>query len=154
MTGLLVFKDKLKFFYGKYDRYITMLIKFLLGFLAFTMLNQNIGFMTKLKNPLVPLLLGLVCSWLPYGAITFLAAVFMLTHLYAISLEMTLIALAFMLIIGILYYGFQPGDSFLLLVTPILFWFKIPYMVPLLVGLSGGLTCVIPVSTGVFLYYA
>ena len=58
-----------------------------------------------------------------------------------------------LVMVAILYYGFQPGDSYLLLLTPILFQFKIPYVIPLLAGLSGGLTGVIPVSCGVFIYY-
>lgn len=154
MIELLVFKEKLKAFYGKYDRYITPVIKFVLGFVTFYLLNQNIGFMAKLKNPMIPLLLGILCAFLPYGMMAFLAAVVMLLHLSSVSFELALIMLVFLLIIGILYYGFQPGDSYLMLITPILFFLKIPYAVPLLVGLSGSLVSVIPVSCGVFLFYA
>lgn len=154
MIELLVFKEKLKAFYGKYDRYITPVIKFVLAFATFYLLNQNIGFMAKLKNPMIPLLLGILCAFLPYGMMAFLAAVVMLLHLSSVSFELALIMLVFLLIIGILYYGFQPGDSYLMLITPILFFLKIPYAVPLLVGLSGSLVSVIPVSCGVFLFYA
>lgn len=154
MIELLVFKEKLKAFYGKYDRYITPVIKFVLAFSTFYLLNQNIGFMAKLKNPMIPLLLGILCAFLPYGMMAFLAAVVMLLHLSSVSFELALIMLVFLLIIGILYYGFQPGDSYLMLITPILFFLKIPYAVPLLVGLSGSLVSVIPVSCGVFLFYA
>lgn len=154
MIELLVFKEKLKAFYGKYDRYITPVIKFVLAFATFYLLNQNIGFMAKLKNPMIPLLLGILCAFLPYGMMAFLAAVVMLLHLSSVSFELALIMVVFLLIIGILYYGFQPGDSYLMLITPILFFLKIPYAVPLLVGLSGSLVSVIPVSCGVFLFYA
>lgn len=154
MIELLVFKEKLRAFYGKYDRYITAAIKFALGFATFFLLNQNIGFMARLKNPMIPLFLGILCAFLPYGMMAFLAAVVLLLHLSSVSFELALIMLVFLLIIGILYYGFQPGDSYLLLITPILFFLKIPYAVPLLVGLSGSLVSVIPVSCGVFLFYA
>lgn len=153
MIGLLVFKEKLRMIYGKYDIYILLFVKFLLGFVSFFLLNQNIGYMTKLKSPAVPLVMGLICAFLPYGGIAFLSGVFMLAHLYSVSPEFALIVLIFLLIMGILYYGFQPGDSYLLLLTPILFYLKIPYAVPLLVGLSGSLFSVIPVSCGVVIYY-
>lgn len=153
MIELLVFKEKLKAFYGKYDIFINPVIKFALGFMTFYLLNQNIGFMEKLKNPLIPVVFALACSFLPYGAMTFLAAVVMLLHLSSVSMEIALVMLVFLLMIGIMYYGFQPGDSYLLLITPILFYLKIPYAVPLLVGLSGSLLSIIPVSGGVFLFY-
>ena len=78
MMSLLVFKERLKEFYVKFDIYITPVIKFVYSYLAFWLMNRNIGFMAKLTNPLVPLVLALACSFLPYSAISFLAAAFML----------------------------------------------------------------------------
>ncbi|MFR5601141.1 MAG: ABC transporter permease [Lachnospiraceae bacterium] len=153
MMGLLVFKEQLKAFYGKYDMYIKPVLKFCLSLSVFLVMNQNIGFMARLKSPAVVLALSLVCSFLPYGVITALAAGFMLAHVSVVSLEITLLLGVSMLIIALLYYSFQPGDSYLLLLTPLLFVFKIPYAIPLLVGLSGNIAGVIPVSCGVYLYY-
>lgn len=153
MIELLVLKEKLKAIYGKYSMFVDPAIKFLLGFMTFYLLNQNIGFMTKLKNPLIPLALALVSAFVPYGAITFMAAVVLLLHLSSVSFEMMLLMLVVFIIVGILYYGFHPGDSYLLLLTPILFYLKIPYVVPLLAGLSGGLVSAVPVGCGVMIFY-
>ena len=109
--------------------------------------------MAKLTNPLVPLVLALACSFLPYSAISFLAAAFMLAHLWAVSFEVTLVMAVFVLVVALLYYGFHPGDSCLLILTPIFFVLKIPYAIPLIVGLSGGMISVIPVGCGIFIYY-
>ena len=153
MMGLLVFKERLKAFYARFEIYITPVIKFIFSYLAFYMMNQNIGFMAKLMNPFVPVLLALVCSFLPYGAISLISAIYMLAHLSGISLEVTVIVAVFVLVLALLYYGMNPGASYLLILTPIFFMFKIPYAIPLIVGLSGGLISVIPVSCGVFLYF-
>lgn len=153
MMGLLVFKERLKEFYARFDIFITPVIKFIFSFLAFSLMNSNIGFMTKLTEGYIPLVLALVCSFLPYGAISFLAAGFMLAHLSGISLEITLVMAVFIVVVGLLYYGFQPGDSYLLVLTPVFFLLKIPYAIPLIVGLSGSVISVIPVSCGVFIYY-
>lgn len=154
MMGLLVFKERLKEFYARFDIYITPVIKFVFSLLAFSLMNKNIGFMPKLTEAYIPLVLALVCSFLPYGAISFLAAGFMLAHLSGISLEITLVMAVFIVVVGLLYYGFQPGDSYLLVLTPVFFLLKIPYAIPLIVGLSGSVISVIPVSCGVFIYYA
>ena len=153
MMGLLVFKERLKEFYARFDIYITPVIKFIFSLLAFSLMNKNIGFMTKLTEAYIPLVLALVCSFLPYGAISFLAAGFMLAHLSGISIEITLVMAVFIVVVGLLYYGFQPGDSYLLVLTPVFFLLRIPYAIPLIVGLSGSLISVIPVSCGVFIYY-
>ncbi|WP_367565947.1 ABC transporter permease [Lacrimispora sp.] len=154
MMGLLVLKERLKELYARFDIYITPVIKFIFSGMTFFLINNNIGFTAPLTEPLVPLVLALVCSFLPYGAISFMAALFMLAHLWGISLEITLVMLVFVLAAGLLYYGFQPGDSYLLILTPICFLFKIPYAIPLIAGLSGSAISVIPVSCGVFIYYA
>lgn len=153
MMGLLVLKERLKEFYARFEIYVTPVIKFIFSCLAFFLMNTNIGFMAMLTGPFIPLVLALVCSFLPYGAISFLAAGFMLAHLSGISLEITLVMAVFVVVVGLLYYGFQPGDSYLLVLTPVFFLLKIPYAIPLIVGLSGNIVSVIPVSCGVFIYY-
>lgn len=153
MTSLLLWKEHLKSFYSRYSHGIQPVIRFLFALCTFLSLNINIGYMSKLKNPLVIILLCLVSALLPYGAIVFLAGCLLVAHVYAISLEMALITLVLMLTVAILYYGFKPGDSYLIVLTPLAFLFKIPYVVPLLVGLGGSLASVVPVGCGVFLYY-
>ena len=153
MIGLLVFKEKLKQFYEKYNIYIVPVVRFLVGFLTFWLINANVGFMTKLKNPLIPVVMGLIASFIPYGVTAFLAGIFILIHVSQVSLEIALIIFVFMLAVTVLYYGFRPGDGYLLLLTPLLFFLRIPYVVPLVVGLSGSLVSIVPVCCGVCIYY-
>lgn len=153
MTSLLLWKEHLKGFYSRYSHGIQPVIRFLFALCTFLSLNMNIGYMNKLRNPLVVLLLCVVSALLPYGAIVFLAGCLLVAHVYAVSLEMALITLILMVTVAILYYGFKPGDSYLIVLTPLVFIFKIPYVIPLLVGLGGSLASVVPVGCGVFLYY-
>ena len=153
MMGLLVLKEKLKGFYGKYSLYLIPAAKFAMGAAAFFLINSNIGFMARLKNPLVPIVMGLIASFVPCGVTAFLAGVLILIHVSQVSIEAAMIIGLFMLVVMMLYYGFRPGDGYLLLFTPMMFFFNIPYVVPLYVGLSGSIASVIPVSCGVFIYY-
>ena len=153
MMELLEFKEKLKALYARFGAFAGPAIKFLLGFLSVVMLNQNLGFMARIDNMPAALFLGIVCMALPYGGMALLAGIVMLAHITAVSLELAAIVLALLLAVLLLYYGFQPGDSYLLVVTPLLFMLKIPYTVPLVVGLAGGIISIIPVSCGIFIYY-
>ena len=60
----------------------------------------------------------------------------MVAHVYAVSMEMALITLMMILVVAVLYYGFKPGDSWLMVLTPLAFLFKVPYAVAFLVGLG------------------
>ena len=77
----------------------------------------------------------------------------MLAHIYAVSMETALITAVILIILILLYYGFQPADSFWLVLTPMAFLLKIPFAVPLLAGLSGSLLTVIPVGSGVVIAF-
>jgi len=70
-----------------------------------------------------------------------------------VSFEMTLIVAVFLLITAILYYSFSPKDAYILILTPVLFTLKIPYVLPFILGLGGSLTSIIPVGCGIFMYY-
>lgn len=153
MMELLVFKEKLKQFYGKYSYYIIPLAKFVLGALAFYLINSNIGFMEKLNHPLIPVVMGLVASFIPCGVTAVFAGCFVLVHVSRVSIEVVLIISLLMVAVMMLYYGFRPGDGYLLLLTPMMFFLRVPYVIPLIVGLSGGLASIVPVSCGVCMYY-
>ncbi|MCI8453902.1 MAG: ABC transporter permease [Lachnospiraceae bacterium] len=153
MMGLLVFKENMKRLYAKCSLYLIPAVKFCLGFGVFYLINENIGFMARLKNPVIAVVLGLIASFVPCGVTAFFAGCFMIAHVAQVSLEVALILLVFILVVMMLYYGFRPGDGYLLLLTPVLFFVNIPYFVPLLVGLSGSLVSIVPVSCGVCVYY-
>lgn len=153
MMKLLLVKEKCKEFYGKYDIYINPVLKFVLAFLALWMLKSTLGYMTRMNSLPVILVVALLCSLLPVGAVVMFAAVFMLGHIYAISLETFIICLVLFLIMFFAYYIFKPGDSMVLVVVPLLFWMKLPYLAPLVVGLAGTALSAVSVSFGVVVYY-
>lgn len=153
MMVLLEIKEQLRALYGKYSLISHGVTKLLLSFITLSLMNSNIGYMERLKSPLIVFGLSVLCAFLPYGAISFLMALVMLMHIYTISFDLTLITAVIMIMLALLYYGFQPRDSYWLLLTPVAFMLKIPYVIPLLAGLAGGLISVIPVSCGVIIYY-
>ena len=87
MTSLLVLREQLKRFYGKYEVYITPALRFLLAFMSFSMINHAIGYMSALNSIAIVLILALLCSFLPLNFTVILAAAVSLAHLYAFSLD-------------------------------------------------------------------
>lgn len=153
MLGLLVAREKIKAFYAKYDAFINPLIKFLMVIVAIVMIRNNIGYADIWNNILISISIVVICSFLPFGAISFVLAVYLLVDVYKASLDMAIILAIMLFCIAVLYYGFKPEDSYLLILTPIAFALKIPYVIPILVGLGGSILSAIPVSFGIVLFY-
>ena len=153
MTSLLVFREQLKKFYSKYELYITPAAKFLLALVTILVINASIGYMSELKNFAVVLVLSLMCSFLPMNFTVALAALVTLGHLYRFSMECAVVALAVFLLLFILYFRFSPKDTLVVLFTPICFVLKIPYVIPIAVGLVGTPFSAVSVAGGVIVYY-
>ena len=62
MTTMYEIREQMKELYSRYDIYIMTLLKFVLGLFCFFMINGKIGYMEKLDNFAVPVLLSLLCS--------------------------------------------------------------------------------------------
>jgi len=153
MTTLLEFREKLKILLGKYDIYIFPVLKFMLAMFAFLALNGSLGFMSRLKNPGIVLLLALLCSFLPVNFIAVFGAVLLLGHAYALSLEAFAVAAVLLLLMVLLFFLTAPRYGYLLFLTPLAFLLRIPYLVPLSMGLLGTPVAAVPVACGTVCYY-
>ncbi len=153
MTTLLELREKIKIFMGKYDVYIIPLLKFLLALIAFLLINGNVGFMERAKNPSISLILALMCSFLPVNLIAVFGGILILAHAYALSLEFFGIAFVIILLMVLLFFRTAPQYGYLLIVMPLAFMLKVPYVVPLAMGLVGAPAAAIPVACGTVVYY-
>ncbi len=153
MAAILEIKERLKVIYGKYEIYIVPFLKFLLAVVTFSLVNKNLGYMQKLNNPAISIIAALVCSFMPSNMIIVLAAVFVVLHLYALSIECALVVLVLFVLLLLLYFRFSPGDALAVLLTPITFMFNIPYLMPVVYGFIGTPLSAVSVSCGVIVYY-
>lgn len=153
MTGLLEIKEKIKIVYSKYEAFILPVVKFLLAFIVLNTLNGKMGYMTKLDNIAIVLIVALMCSFLPVGCVIIFAALFSLLHMYALSMEVALVGLCLYLVMFLLFFRFSPKDALLVLLTPLLCALKVPYIIPLAAGLLCPPTAIVSVSCGVVVHY-
>lgn len=153
MTTLLVAKQYIRNFIGKYEVYLKPLMKLVVALTALMMINGQIGYMRKLDDISIVLIIALMCSFMPTNFIIFVAAAFTVLHLYALSLECAVIVLVLFLVLFLLYFRFSPKDTLVVLLTPMCFILKIPYAVPLAMGLLGTPASAVSVGCGVTISY-
>lgn len=153
MTTLLELKEKLTRFYGKYDIYITPVIKFTVALTAFLLINHNIGYMEKISSTPIALILALICSILPVGGAVFIGSVLILLDMYALSVEVCIVALILFILMYILYFRFSPKNEYGVLLTPICFGLNIPFVTPVGMGLLRELYSMFSLVCGIVLYF-
>lgn len=153
MTELLEIRDKIKHFYSKYEVFILPIIKLLLAFLVLNVLNSKMGYMTKLDNMAIVLIVALMCSFLPNGSIILFGVLFSLLHMYALSLEAAAVGLCVYMVVFLLVFRLGASDTILVVITPLLCSMKIPYVIPVLTGLFCTPSSALPVGCGVLVYY-
>ena len=153
MTRLLVAKQYMRLFYSKYEIYITPFLKFLLAFISLRLLSTNLGYMAGINRLSVVLIVALMCSFMPTNFIVIMAALFTLLHLYAFSLECAIVIGVAFILMFLLYFRFSPKDTAVVVLTPVCFLLKIPYVVPISMGLIGTPASAISVACGVIVYY-
>lgn len=153
MTRLFEIKDKVFKFCAEYETYLKYAYKFVIALVLFCVINDSIGFMAQISTFPVALLLALVCCLLPQTMTILVAMVLVLLNLYTLSLEVALVALLLMLIIFLLYFRFAPQDGILLLLTPIMFKFNLPYVLPIGTGLLRKVYSVVAIVCGTVMFY-
>ena len=153
MTTLLVMKQILMTLYSKYEVYITPLLKFVLALISLLLINSRIGYMDSIDRMTVVLIVALMCSFMPMNFIVIVSALFILLHFYSFSLECAAVVGVGFLLMFLLYLRFSPKDTLVVVLLPVCFLLKIPYVVPLAMGLIGTPASAVSVACGVIAYY-
>ena len=153
MDKIYEIRQNLIEFYYKNEVYLAPVLKGLTMLLILLVMNAQIGYNTDITSWNIVLIAVLVAALLPWGAMTGFSALFLLLHLYSLSWEVAAVTAAMLFIAAIMQYIFLPRYGLAIVLVPVLFFLKIPYAVPLVVGLLGGITAFIPCGVGAFLYY-
>ena len=153
MTGLLELRERLRNFYGKYEVYAVAGIKFALSLAVFCMINARMGYMDRLVHPALALLLALACAFFPANFMVLAGSALILAHLFALAPEACVIGLCLFLLLFFLYLRFASGNGYSVAVTFLLWFFRIPQVMPVAVGLLKGPSSYLSVLCGTTAFF-
>lgn len=153
MTALLELRENLKKIYSRNEAFILPVIKFVLSFIVLSIINGKMGYMTKLDNMAIVLIVSLLCSFLPTGFMAFFAMMFAVLHMYALSIETAAVGLVVFLLLYLLFLRFTAKEALVVVLTPVLCMLKLPYVMPVAMGLIGTPASCVSVGCGVVVYY-
>lgn len=153
MEGLLAARYRLRRIYADYDVYLRPLFKAVTALFCLLVLWLYTGYLPRTDSLLFVVGGAVLCAFLPWGAISFVSAVYVLLNMAEVSLMLTALTGLLLLIMFVLYFGFKPGNGLIIALVPVAFILKVPFLVPLLLGLSAGAFSCIPAALGVLFWF-
>lgn len=152
MRALLTIRDLLRSLYADYDYIIRPISKFILAFLMLLMLQGKVGYFERFSSVIVIAGCSAICMFLPYGGVSLMCGIFLIADMAAVSYAMAGFAAILMCLIFALYYGFRPGTGILMALVPMLFAIKIPFLLPVILGMSMGIAAIVPAVFGILIW--
>ena len=153
MKNLYEIREKVIQLYYRYDAFIVPALKLIAAFIVLHTVNSRMGYFTKIDNIVIELVASLLCSFLPSGMILVFAGLFSLLHMYHLSLIVAALGVLLYLVLYLLFLRFSPKSSLVVAITPILMLWKLPYVLPIVLGLTATPGCTVAMACGVVAYY-
>ena len=152
MYKILELKEKIKAIYSGYAVYIDAVGKFLIALIGMIAINSSIGTLGVLKNPIVVVIMSLMCALLPQTLTVLLLMMSILLHIVSLSIECGIILVVMFMLMYLLFFRFTSKESIVLVLVPMLFFLKIPYILPIIVGLVATPVSIVSVAFGTLVY--
>ncbi|MCR5627468.1 MAG: ABC transporter permease [Lachnospiraceae bacterium] len=153
MTNLLLVRDALKNVYGKYEMFITPVLKFILALITYLLINKHLGYMDTLDNPVIPVMAAIINSFLPVNTIVLFSFLMICLHVYRLSLIAAAATLVIMAVLFLVFLRFSPDSALAAVLTPLAFLFNVPFAVPICAGLVSSPLSAVSVACGIIVYY-
>jgi len=153
LTKLLEFRGAARRFFQKFQLIIEPLVRFFTAYLVFHMINETLSYNAKLSHPILEFGLAGVCTFLPQAVLILFGALLAVVQVYSVS---PILAALVLLVFAVLYcfiVRFSGKYGYAIVGIPVLFLLKIPYLIPLLLGMVATPIAIFPTACGVIIYY-
>lgn len=153
LTKLLEFRGMARSFFQKYQLIIEPIFRFIIAYMAFHTINNALAYNTTVANPIIELGMAAVGAFLPPVVLILLCAILAILQVYSAS---PILAALVVVIFAVLYCfiaRFSGKYGYAVVAVPILFVFKMPYLIPLLLGMIATPMAIFPTVSGVIVYY-
>ena len=153
MDTLLELKTNILTFIEKNERWVKPASKLVMMLFVYLTVYFRLGFFGRLHNIMVPVFLSAVCSVTPTSLGCILLGLYILINLYGLGIEVALVGLIMLLLCYLLYLRFARKQAYIMVLTPILSLLRIPYVLPVAVGLTSEIPTVVSVLMGTVVFY-
>ena len=153
MTALLEIKENLRRIYSRHSMYILPAIKFVVAMVTLIVMDSYIGYSSSVSSPVISILISLLCCVLPANVLVVIYSIVMILNMYGISQEMAIVTLIIYILMYLLYFRFSSKYGYVMILMPFLFAIKMPFLMPLIIGIALQPVATVAMALGVILFY-
>ena len=153
LTKLLEFRGVARRFFQKYQLVVEPIFRFLISYMAFHTINQTLNYNEKVASSLIELGLAAVSVFLPPVILILFCAILAILQVYSASPILAALVIVIFAVLYCFIARFSGKYGYAVVAVPILFVFKIPYLIPLLLGMIATPMAIFPTMSGVIIYY-
>ena len=153
MAQLVSIRENVIRFYQKYGLIVGAVIKFALSFVTLYFLAQMFDFGSKANIPVLYVLLSLIQAFLPIVFLYFSGSLLIMLNLWQLSPDI-LAGFVLLFLIGCLtLVRVDRKSAWIAMAVPVLFYLKLEYIAPVLLGITVGMWAAVPASMGILIYF-
>ena len=153
MSKFLMIKEQIKLLYSRHSNYANYILRFLLTLFSLIVITYNVGFNPTFSHPAVIIIISLISAVLPLNIDVIILLLFVLLHLFTLSPEVAIATAIIFFVMYILYFRYTFKEGLVVILLPILFFLKIPYVIPIVMGIIIGPISIVPVTFGTIIYF-
>ena len=153
MDKILIYRERFLKFLSSKGKYIQFFGRFAGGLLLFYVINNIYGYASVIGEPFMLLIMGLICVFVPVSAIYMMFLLVVILQLLNISIEVSLMYIFIMGLYHLIYQWMFPKNKVLFLMTPIFYFFHVPAVLPIFLGVFVGLGGLPAILMGTVNYY-
>lgn len=153
MAQLIYLKERITYFYGKHEDRVRPFLKFLFSFFALCMLQNMFHYNARLDNRLILLAVSAAQAFLPLSFLYYTSSILIALNLWKVSLDIFLGIVALFVICWLVFVRVERKYAVIVALTAILFFMRLEYVLPVLLGMSVGIGSILPAVAGILLYF-
>ncbi len=153
MAQLVYLKENIKNFCQKYSQYGEPVLKLLMSFIMLCLVQNMFQYNGVVNHWWIFLLVSIAQAFLPLPFCFYSATCLILVNLWRVSVEIFAVYLLFFIICYLLFVRVDGKHAYIIILTLILFYLKLEYFLPVLLGMTVGFAGILPMTTGILIYF-
>ena len=153
MAQLIGLRETIRNIYQKHGAIIRAVAKALLSFFVLYFLSQMFGYDSRINQIYIFAAISVIQAFLPVSFLYYTGSLLIAGNLFALSPDIMLVFLTVVIACRLCFIYVEGSYTILVMLVPVLFFLKLEYFIPVLVGMIYGVGGVLPVLGGILIYY-
>ena len=153
MKSLLNFRNRIEHFYKQHNRIVGYCLRLVLSVIVFLTLRANLHYNTFLSNIWVIIGISILCGFLKGKFMLLVMLAYIVVQISTLSIGIGMLVLGILVLMYLLYLRYVDDYAFVLILLPLFFTFRIPLVIPLVLGTIAPMSALLAVAFGNIIYY-